>query len=285
VQFNIFQAVTGSLRVFGLRPSPSILGATIEHHLCLFQQSEPEIVEMLKDSLYVDDFITGEENDAKAFNVYKKSKEIMAKGGFNLRKWHSNSPNLLKLIETDETSLHEHSKSAPIVNTTEDDESYAKSQTTIGNFKEENDSTVKVLGLNWDTTSDEIFFDLSDDASELRLMESLLLELINLGECNNRDIHVIADLFTLHQKNRTNYNQKIKIHILCYKVYEFELEKNPFCPELPKMGSSLHWGLQVIKLSSDQLRNCPTENIKKLTERVIFIPRKSPSSFDDSSIG
>ena len=50
--------------------------ATIEHHLHLFQQSDPEMAELLKDSLYVDDLITGEENNAKAFNVYKKSKFI-----------------------------------------------------------------------------------------------------------------------------------------------------------------------------------------------------------------
>lgn len=111
--------------VFGLRPSPSILGATIEHHLRLFKQSEPEMVELLEKSLYVDDLITGEENEEKAFNVYKKSKEIMAKGGFNLRKWNSNSHRLLKSIENYET-LHEHAKSTSNV-TTEDDESYAKS--------------------------------------------------------------------------------------------------------------------------------------------------------------
>ena len=66
--------------VFGLRPSPSILGATIKHHLCLFEQSEPEMAKLLKDSLYVDDLTTEEENDTKTFNVYKKSKEILAKG-------------------------------------------------------------------------------------------------------------------------------------------------------------------------------------------------------------
>lgn len=147
--------------MFGLRPSPSILGATIEHHLRFYQLSEPEMVELLRKSLYVDDLITGEENDAKAFDVYKKSKEIMAKGGFNLRKWNSNSRSLLKLIDDYEIS-HEQSESTPNVITTEDDESYAKSSTTIGNSEAKNDLTVKVLGLNWDTGSDEFFFDLTE---------------------------------------------------------------------------------------------------------------------------
>ena len=62
--------------VFGLRPSPSILGATIEHHLRLFEQSDPEIAELLKDSLYVDDLITGEENDAKAHLTCTRNRRI-----------------------------------------------------------------------------------------------------------------------------------------------------------------------------------------------------------------
>ena len=40
--------------VFGLRPSPAILGATILHHLQLHKQSDPEIAELLEQSLYVD---------------------------------------------------------------------------------------------------------------------------------------------------------------------------------------------------------------------------------------
>ena len=37
--------------VFGLRPSPSILGATIAHHLRLYKQREPEMAELLEKSL------------------------------------------------------------------------------------------------------------------------------------------------------------------------------------------------------------------------------------------
>ena len=88
--------------VFGLRPSPSILGETIAHHLNFYKQSEPEMYELLRKSLYVDDLLTGEENDENGFVVYQKSK-IMASGGFNLRKWNSNSQTLLKSIKTCES--------------------------------------------------------------------------------------------------------------------------------------------------------------------------------------
>ena len=83
----------------------------------------------------------------------------MSEGGFNLRKWNSNSHELLKAIEECK-SQHELSKSKQ-GNTMEDEQSYAKATTTPGNL-ESTSEIVKVLGLNWNTTSDEFFFDMSD---------------------------------------------------------------------------------------------------------------------------
>ena len=53
--------------VFGLRPSPAILASTIRHHLDaqVSEEFKPEFIEALKNSLYVDDLVTGEENEAK----------------------------------------------------------------------------------------------------------------------------------------------------------------------------------------------------------------------------
>ena len=48
--------------VFGLRPSPSILGATLTHHLDAHGDSHAEVVELIKKSLYVDDLLTGADN-------------------------------------------------------------------------------------------------------------------------------------------------------------------------------------------------------------------------------
>ena len=145
--------------VFGLRLSPSILGATIKHHLHLYKQSEPEMAEMLEKSLYVDDLITGTETDEEAIDVYKKSKQIMADGGFNLRKWNSNSRTLVRAIENVENSNEAKSKQEI---TAEDDESYAKSSITPGNSETKSDTVVKVLGMNWDTVEDEFFFNFTD---------------------------------------------------------------------------------------------------------------------------
>ncbi|XP_068741720.1 uncharacterized protein [Montipora capricornis] len=84
----------------------------------------------------------------------------MASGGFNLRKWNSNSRNLVKAIEACESSQNETRSTDEA--TAEDDESYAKSSTTPVNSETKNDTTVKVLGMNWDTVADEFFFNLTD---------------------------------------------------------------------------------------------------------------------------
>ena len=62
--------------VFGLRPLPAILGSTIRHHLDaqLSEEFNLELIEQLKNSLYVDDLVTGEANNDKVLELYSKSK-------------------------------------------------------------------------------------------------------------------------------------------------------------------------------------------------------------------
>ena len=45
--------------VFGLCPSPAILGAVLSHHISQYYSEQPGIAEKLRDSFYVDDLITG----------------------------------------------------------------------------------------------------------------------------------------------------------------------------------------------------------------------------------
>ena len=56
--------------VFGLTSSPAILNGTVQHHLSQYKQSEPQVAELLANSLYVDDFPGGASDDESAFHVY-----------------------------------------------------------------------------------------------------------------------------------------------------------------------------------------------------------------------
>ena len=101
VQFNFCRLP------FGLKPSPSILGGTIGKHLSAYEGEYEDgkydkIVQILRD-LSVDDLSCSTNSNQEAFEIYSVTKEIMKQGGFNLRKWQSNSKELMKLINDSET--------------------------------------------------------------------------------------------------------------------------------------------------------------------------------------
>ncbi|GFU62302.1 uncharacterized protein TNCV_4402261 [Trichonephila clavipes] len=53
--------------LFGVSSSPFLLAATIKHHLKRYVEKFPETCEMLNNSLYVDDLVSGRENVEQAF--------------------------------------------------------------------------------------------------------------------------------------------------------------------------------------------------------------------------
>ena len=86
---------------FGICSSPFLLNATIRHHLTSTNLPE-EFVDCVLKSLYVDDFVGGEDSDELVFEMFKNLKSSFKSGGLNMRKWVSNSTLVQKRIE-----LHE----------------------------------------------------------------------------------------------------------------------------------------------------------------------------------
>lgn len=150
--------------VFGFHPSPAILGTTILHHLQLHKQSDPEIAQLLEQSLYVDNLLTGESDKERGLSVYKRCKKVMSSGGFNLRKWRSNSRKLQMQITKLESSTGLANTQQEVTNVNKEDyESFAKSSVGCDLTASDNeDAVVKILGMNWNTLIDEIFFNFSD---------------------------------------------------------------------------------------------------------------------------
>ena len=56
--------------------------------------SHPQTVNILKNSTYVDDLISGSSNVQGAFELSMNAKEIMSAAGMNLCKWATNSAEL-----------------------------------------------------------------------------------------------------------------------------------------------------------------------------------------------
>lgn len=122
---------------FGASPSPFLLAATVRHHLKKYEQTNPNITEILNKCFYVDDLICSVPSVAEAITFSLCAKSILESAGMELCKWSTNSAELkLKWNETMKFSVNE---------------------------KADVKSTgLKVLGLNWQTSEDVFTFDLNN---------------------------------------------------------------------------------------------------------------------------
>ena len=142
--------------VFGVSCSPFLLDATLKRHIESFADKQSEVCQRLVNSFYADDVNTGGYDEEEAIELYKVAKEIMTQGGFNLRKWVSNSKQV-----TAQISVNESQQDRLVPNdlkTTEDDQSFAK--TSLKQCETMESEENKVLGLTWETETDSLVFNL-----------------------------------------------------------------------------------------------------------------------------
>ena len=146
--------------VFGLRPSPAVLGAVINHHISKYQGQNPELVAKLLASLYVDDLVTSTPDAHSAYKFYQECRKLMANGGMNLRKWHSNSSDLLERIESSSVGTSTNPNQTA-TNVTEEDDTYVK--TMMGpNVSKQSRGLTKVLGVPWNSSLDVLTFEFDE---------------------------------------------------------------------------------------------------------------------------
>ena len=142
--------------VFGISSSPFLLNATIKHHMEQYDTEYPELVNLFMRSIYVDDVNYGTDNEDTAFELYMKSKEILAEGGFNLRKFVTNSTKLNHHIGLTEQGFNVSQSSDKVV---EEDKSYTKD--VLGD-RQCVDGEQKILGVKWNFIQDNLIFDLTE---------------------------------------------------------------------------------------------------------------------------
>ena len=130
--------------VFGVSSSPFFLSATLRHHLQTYIQEDPEFVKKVLEEFYVDDFNSGEDSVEEGF------KTRLGEASFRLRKWSSNSAELVKMIHDD--CVGEKAARPQEENVKEGDDTYAK--TTVGSVDELEDKEQKVLGVVWNRVED-----------------------------------------------------------------------------------------------------------------------------------
>mgnify|MGYP000051854145 CR=1 FL=1 len=126
---------------FGNKSSPFILNATIKYHL---SQCEPsKVVSELEENLYVDDFLTGADEEAEATRMIQEADQLMKGASMNLTKWGSNN-----------REVHDLSDKCELL------------------------CNVKVLGLGWSPEEDCFMFEGSFIDSGLVVTKRIVLSLI-----------------------------------------------------------------------------------------------------------
>ena len=139
--------------VFGVSSSLYLLNSTIQHHFKQYLSQQPNIVEKLLESFYVDDLICGGSDDKEAYSHYMFAKSVLSHASFNLRKFITSSQVLWDKIKQKPSHLpkefHDIPSDTPSINSASPTDSLNKSEEH------------KVLGVQWNIQSDKLVFNLS----------------------------------------------------------------------------------------------------------------------------
>ena len=147
--------------VFGVSSSPFLLNATISHHLNKYRNRYPDLVDTLMHSIYVDDVTFGANTEDEAYQLF--STRLFAEGGFNLRKFVTNSMSLQqKIIPHNQNPGLLEPKANPGSDIVEENATYTSTL-----FSGEMSSNQKILGVSWNPVCDTLVFDICATANAL----------------------------------------------------------------------------------------------------------------------
>ena len=117
----------------GINSSPFLAIGTAQNHAKESKGNFPEASEAVENDMYVNDVLTGTENESNALTLQRSLDAMMKAGGFKLTKWASNSEFVCANIQEGERAL--------------------TSMTDVNQSE-----SMKALGICWDTN---FFFDIT----------------------------------------------------------------------------------------------------------------------------
>ena len=77
------------------------MSSTVENHMQKYSYLYSDVISQFLSDFYMNDSITGKQTEEEAFDFYLVCKSLMKEGGFNLRKWLSNSKSLQERIRVE----------------------------------------------------------------------------------------------------------------------------------------------------------------------------------------
>ena len=115
---------------FGISASSFAANMAIKQNAINLAHEYPQASEMVEECFYVDDCLTGADNNEDAIKLHHQLQALLSRGGFHLRKWNSSELAVLKRIDPGVRDSYE--------------------VLTISGSKE----YAKTLGFEWNTTFD-----------------------------------------------------------------------------------------------------------------------------------
>lgn len=192
--------------VFGITSSPFLLNGTIRYHLNKFDDNK--FIDRFLEDLYVDDTISGCNANEEGMLFYDKALSIMAKGGFCLRKWVTNSPILQDYFDKREGSLRCPGNI--------DDLSYFESQMLSCKT-----TYLHVLGLEWDKNTDEFVFQFKEFLSRCKSMSITKRNILSVSASIYDPLGLISPItaqikviFQLLCKEKSEWDDNVSSEVL-----------------------------------------------------------------------
>lgn len=131
---------------YGLKHAPHSAVGALQLHARNCMESHPVAAAVALRDYYMDDMTSGGDDSEEVIQLYREMKDMMAKGGFPLRKWASNDWNVLAAFDVEDLP----------------------STTPIDLF-ENDDEIHSVLGTYWNPTTDNFIFSVKDFDESIKL--------------------------------------------------------------------------------------------------------------------
>ena len=123
--------------VFGINASPFLAQCVSQSHAMLFRQSHPRASETILKSTYMDDSMDSVLNKVEGINLYKELSELWKLARMHTHKWLSNSTAVMKEIPIQDRACKLE-------------------------FNENSSFSVKILGILWIATEDNLPLNLKE---------------------------------------------------------------------------------------------------------------------------
>eukprot|EP00112_Aurelia_sp_Birch-Aquarium-sp1_P009810 Seg2129.4 transcript_id=Seg2129.4/GoldUCD/mRNA.D3Y31 product="hypothetical protein" protein_id=Seg2129.4/GoldUCD/D3Y31 len=227
--------------IFGAGPSPFLLCGTVKHHLKKYQDTDPEFVERLEKSLYVDNAVIGCDSVEDAIQMFEKTQMRFKEGGFTLRKWKSSNQEVREDIREKKTTGEE----------------------VVGKSLNKEPESTKVLGLKWSQEKDTLPIQLASDNSRIlkpvtkRKMLSKVSEIFDpLGVASPVTIRgriLLQDVCKTQKKWDETVNSEVEKHsytTLCWIANRHEW----------KQFVTMRVNEILLKTKGAEWKYCPTES-------------------------